>query len=148
MAIANHNWASDEKGRHAHQNVQIGQDKRLSSTMFSDQTDEFPFVCSRNNKFIMLVHHVDSNSTWVKPLPNQLEVEGTLITAQMKILKRMQRQGIVPLHQILNNQCSAWMKPAMDATVLLDGSTSKMTYKLVPPDEHQRNIAEKAIQTF
>ena len=28
--------------------------------MFSDQTGEFPFISSRGNKFIMLVHHVDS----------------------------------------------------------------------------------------
>ena len=91
----------------------------------------------------MLVHHVDSNSMWAQPLQNQLE--GTLIVAQTTILKFMWQQGIVPMHQILNNQCSAQMKPAMDATVLSDGSTSKMTYKLVPPDEHWRNIAEKAI---
>jgi hypothetical protein len=60
----------------------------------------------------------------------------------------MRRQGIVLKHQILDNQCSARMKLAMEATVLLDGSTLKMTYKLVPPEEHRRNIAKKAIQTF
>jgi hypothetical protein len=48
--------------------------------MFSDQTGEFPFIPSRGNKFIMLVHHVDSDSTWVEPLKNQLE--GTLIAAR------------------------------------------------------------------
>ena len=125
---------------------ELGQEERLSNTMFSDQTGEFPFISSRGNKYIMLVHHVDSNSTWVEPLKNQLE--GTLIAARTTILERMRRQGIVPKHQILDNQCSARMKMAMDATVLLDGSISKMTYELVPPDEHRRNIAEKAIQTF
>ena len=60
----------------------------------------------------------------------------------------MRRQGIVPKHQILDNQSSARMKLVMEATVLLDGSTSKMTYEIVPPDEHRCNIAEKAIQTF
>ena len=125
---------------------ELGQEGRLSNTMFSDQTGEFPFISSRGNKFIMLVHHVDSNSTWVEPLKNQLE--GTLIAARTKILERMRLQGIVPKHQILDNQCSARMKLAMDSTVLLDGSISKMTYELVPPDEHRRNIAEKAIQTF
>jgi len=124
----------------------LGQEGRLSNTMFSDQTGEFPFISSRGNNFIMLVHHVDSNSTWVEPLKKQLE--GTLIVARTKILEQMRLQGIVPKHQILDNQCSARMKLAMDTTVLLDGSISKMTYELVPPDEHQRNIAEKAIQTF
>ena len=125
---------------------ELGEDERLSNTMFSDQTGAFPFVSSRNNRFIMVVHHVDSNSTWVEPLQNQLE--GTLIAARTKILERMRRQGIMPKHQILDNQCSALMKLAMDATVLADGSTSRMTYELVPPEEHRRNIAEKAIQTF
>jgi len=55
----------------------LGKEERLSNTMFSNQMGEFPFVSSRNNKFIMMVHHVDSNSTWAEPLKNQFE--GTLI---------------------------------------------------------------------
>ena len=94
----------------------------------------------------MLIHHFDSNPTWVEPLKNQ--TERFLIAARAAILEQMRRQGIIPKHQILDNQCSARMKLAMEATVLLDGSTSKMTYELVPPEEHWRNIAEKAIQTF
>ena len=125
---------------------EIGKDMRLRNTMFSDQTGKFPFVSSHNNKFIMLIHHVDSNSTLMEPLPNQLEY--MLIAARTKIPKRMRRQGILPTHQILNNQCSARMKLAMDLTVLLNWSTSKMTYKLVPPDEHWLNISEETIQTF
>jgi hypothetical protein len=113
---------------------EVGQDGRLTNTMFSYQTGAFPVVSSRNNSFIMVVYHVDSNSTWVEPLQNQLE--GTLIAARTKILKQMRRQGIMPKHQILNNQCSDRMKLAMEATVLSDGSTSKMTYKLMPPEEH------------
>ena len=73
---------------------ELGQEEQLSNTMFSNQTGEFPFVSSRNNKFIMIVHHVDSNSTWVEPLKNQLE--GTLIEARTKILEQMRHQGIVP----------------------------------------------------
>ena len=141
-----HILAMEKKGDIYTKIYELGQEERLSNTMFSNQTGEFPFVSSRNNKFIMIVHHVDSNSTWVEPLKNQLE--GTLIEARTKILEQMRRQGIAPKHQILDNQCSARMKLAMEATVLLDGSTSKMTYELVPPDEHRRNIAEKAIQTF
>jgi len=113
---------------------ELGEDRRLSNTMFSNQTGAFPCVSSQNNKFIMVVHHVDSNSTWVEPLHDQLE--GTLIATRTKILEQMRRQGIVPKHQILDNQCSDRMKLAMEATVLADGSTSRMTYELVPPEEH------------
>ena len=94
----------------------------------------------------MLLHHVDSKLFWVEPLKNQME--GLLIAAQMQALKRMRRQGIVPKHQILDNQCSAHMKLAMDATTLSDGSVSNMTYVFVPPEEHCRNMAEKSISTF
>ncbi len=52
----------------------------------------------------------------------------------------MQRRGLIPKHQILDNQASAEYKVAIEAT--------GMTYELVPPEEHQRNMAEKAIQTF
>jgi len=55
----------------------LGQEERLSNTMFSDQTGEFPFVSSRNNKFIMIVHHVDSNSKWVEPLRISLKARSS-----------------------------------------------------------------------
>ena len=40
------------------------------------------------------------------------------------------------------------MKQAIKETMLSDGSISKMTYKLVLPEEHWRNMAKKSIQTF
>jgi hypothetical protein len=52
----------------------------------------------------------------------------------------MQRQGINPKHQILNNQASEAYKDAIRAL--------GMTYQLVSPDDHRRNMAKKAIQTF
>jgi hypothetical protein len=52
----------------------------------------------------------------------------------------MQKVGIVPKHQVLDNQASAAYKKAV--------GDSNMTYKLVPLDNHQRNMAKKAIQTF
>jgi hypothetical protein len=93
----------------------------------------------------MLLHHINSNSFWVDPLKNQ---KGLLIAAQMQALERMHKQGILTKHQILDNQCSARMKLAMESTTLSDGLVSKMTYKLVPPKDHQRNLAKKSIETF
>ena len=55
-----------------------------------------------------------------------------LILACAHALARMRRRGLIPKNQILNNQAS----------------TSGMTYELVPPKEHQCNMAEKAIKTF
>ena len=82
----------------------------------------------------MVIHHVDSNSFWVEPLKNQKE--GALIAAQTIILEQMRQQGIVPKHQIHDNECKGLMKLAIESKKLADGSTSKMTYELVPPEDH------------
>jgi hypothetical protein len=50
----------------------------------------------------------------------------------------MAQLGIVPQHQILNNQASFAYKTKIELT--------KMTHKLVPPDDHCCNLAKKAIQ--
>ena len=69
---------------------------------------------------------------------NQSDCE--LILARAHALARMRRCGIIPKHQILNNQASAEYKAAIKA--------SGMTYGLVLPDNHSRNMAKRAIQTF
>jgi hypothetical protein len=65
---------------------------------------------------------------------------GELILACARALARMQRHGLIPKHQIYDNQASAEYEAAI--------KTSSMTYELVPPKEHQCNMAEKAIQIF
>ena len=74
-----------KKGDIYMQVYELNQEDRLTNTIFSDQTGEFPHVSSRGNKFIMVVHHVDSNSTWVEPSKNQ--TEGTLIAARAAVLE-------------------------------------------------------------
>jgi hypothetical protein len=113
---------------------ELNQEDRMTATIYADQTGDFPYISSQSNRSIMLLHHVDSNSFSVEPLKNQ--TEDLLITAQTQALEQMQKQGIVPKHQILDNQCSACMKLTMESTTLLDGSVLKMTYQLVPPDDH------------
>jgi hypothetical protein len=65
---------------------------------------------------------------------------GELILTRNQALTRMQRQGINPKHQILDNQALESYKDAIRAL--------GMTYQLVPPDDHWCNMAKKAIQTF
>ncbi len=110
----------------------------LRSTMYTDQTGKFPHISSLANQYIMILHDVDSNSSWVEAIKNN--TKGELILSQQRALACMKQCGIVPTHQIFNNQASAAYKTAIE--------TSKMTYQLVPPINHQQNMAEKAIQTF
>ncbi len=110
----------------------------VQSLMYADQTGLSPAVSNLGNKYVMILHHVDSNSSWLEAMQNQLG--GKLILARAWALAWMQRHGLIPKDQILNNQASVEYKAAIE--------TSGMTYELVPPKEHQRNMAEKAIQTF
>eukprot|EP00804_Cyclotella_cryptica_P026916 CCRYP_014749-RA/>CCRYP_014749-RA protein AED:0.26 eAED:0.26 QI:0/0/0/1/0/0/2/0/1022 len=86
----------------------------------------------------MILYHVDSNSIWAEPTRNK--TEGKLILARNRDLQCMKACGIQPTRQVLDNEISAAYKLAITA--------SGMTYQLVPPDDHRRNIAEKAIQTW
>ena len=76
-------------------------------------------------------------STHVEAMKNR--TEGEMIEAQRRGLKRMKQQGITPTHQVLDNKISQIYKDEI--------RESGMSYQLVPPDDHRRNIAERAIQT-
>ena len=85
----------------------------------------------------MVIHEIDGNFTWVEPMKNK--TQGEMIKARRNALKCMKLQGIVPLHQILDNEISEAYKEEILAT--------KMSYQLLPPDDHRRNIAKRSIQT-
>ncbi len=51
----------------------------LKEIMYMDQTGCFPFVSSLGNHYIMILHQVDSNSSWSKALKNNSK--GELILA-------------------------------------------------------------------
>ena len=108
------------------------------NTIFTDQTGKFPHLSSRGNRYQMILYHVASNSIWVEAMKNR--TEGEIIQARERALYRMKLCGITPERQVLDNEASAAYKEAI--------TDSGMTYQLVPPDDHRRNVAEKAIQTW
>ena len=107
-------------------------------TVFSDQTGQFPHTSSKGNRYQMILYHTKSNSIWVEPFKNR--TEGELILARTRALTRMRACGLTPRRQVLDNEASAAYKQSM-----LD---SGLTYQLVPPNDHRRNVAKKAIQTW
>ena len=104
----------------------------------TDQMGKFPHISSRGNKYMMVLTEMDSNSIWVETMKNR--TEGEMMLAWQQALVRMKACGIVPKHQVLDNEAAAAYKQEIEE--------SGMTYELVPPDNHRRNIAEKAIQTW
>jgi hypothetical protein len=95
-------------------------------TMYSDQMGLFLQVSSLGNKYIMVIHNVDSNSSWAEALKNN--TSSKVILGHARALERMQKAGIVLNHQVLDNQASAVCKKAI--------GDSDMTYELVTPNNH------------
>jgi hypothetical protein len=90
--------------------------------MYSNQTGLFMQVSSLGNKCIMGIHNVGSNSLWTEALKNN--TGGKLILGCARAIECMRKVGIIPKHQVLDNQALAAYKKAI---VNLD-----MTYELVP----------------
>ncbi len=86
----------------------------------------FPQVSSLSNKYIIVIHDVNSNSLWAQALKNN--TGGKLILGCAWALEHMRKAGIVPKHQVLDNQALVGYKKAI--------GDSDMTYELVPPDDH------------
>ena len=63
-----------------------------------------------------------------------------MVCAYQKMSDRLANGGIKPTLHILDNECSHEYKVAIEG--------NDMKYQLVPPHDHRRNVAEKAIQTF
>ncbi len=63
-----------------------------------------------------------------------------MITAYQRMVDRMEISGLGLKHHRLDNESSEKFKQCI--------RKNGMTHELVPPDNHRRNIAERAIQTF
>jgi hypothetical protein len=106
--------------------------------IYSDQPGRFPTKSSRGNQYIMVLTEVDSDAILVEPMKNR--TAGEMVRAYQALIDRLNSAGIFPKLHILDNECSADLK----AVIKENG----MKFQLVPPHDHRRNIAEKAISTF
>jgi hypothetical protein len=70
----------------------------------------------------------------------KIRSEGEMIRVYQKIINRMKAAGLGLKKQVLDNECSTAMKACIQG--------NGMTYELVPPGQHRRNQAERAVQTF
>ena len=85
----------------------------------------------------MILHEIDSESTWIETMKNK--TKGETILSQNCALKRTKAQGIVHTHQVLDNEISTAYR--------LEIKQTRMTYQIFPPYDHQRNLPAKSIQT-
>jgi hypothetical protein len=110
----------------------------LTEEIHTDQTGAFPHTSQRGNRYIMVAIHLDANYIFAEPMRNR--TEGEMIRVYQKIINRMKAAGLGIKKHVLDNECSAAMKSCIQG--------NGIAYELVPPGQHRRNQAERAIQTF
>jgi len=108
-----------------------------AQAVYTDQTGRFPIQSSRGNNYIMFCYDTQSNGILMEPMKSRKE--GDMIKAYRSIMKRLKAAGINPNLQILDNEASAKYKEEIKKQV--------GEYQLVPPNQHRRNISERALQT-
>ena len=87
----------------------------------------------------MVLVELDSNPILVEGMKDR--TSGEMIRTYQHLVDRLKTAGIKPKHHVLDNECSADFKAAITKNQM-------RYYQLTPPNNHCRNIAEKAIQTF
>jgi hypothetical protein len=98
----------------------------------------FPAASSSGNQYIMVIVEVDGNYIDAEPMKNR--TSGSMIKTYQTLWKRLTEKGsIKPTTHILNNEASKELK---------DEIRKKCNIQLFLPDNHRRNLAERAIQTF
>jgi hypothetical protein len=110
----------------------------FSKTAHTDQTRRYPATSSRGNQYIMVLVEVNGNYINAEPMKNK--TEGLMIKAYLALWAWLTASGAVkPTTHFLNNEALAAYKAEIK---------KNCTIQLVPPDNHRRNLAEQAIQTF
>jgi len=116
----------------------IHQDYLANDTVHFDQTGRFPATSSRGNKYIMVLVEIDGNYIDAEQMKNK--TEGSMIKAYLALWERLTEIGAVkPTTHIMDNETSTEYKKVI---------RQNCTIQLVPPNNHRRNLAERAIQTF
>ncbi len=106
--------------------------------IWTDQMGKFPKKSRKGNQYIMVLTESDSDIIFMEAMKNQSS--GEMIRAFQKLIDCLHATRIAPKHHILDNECSNKFKDTI--------KSNNMTYQLVPPHNHRRNHAKKAIQTF
>jgi hypothetical protein len=109
-----------------------------TETMHTNQTGRFTATSSKGNQYIMVIVEADGNFIDAEPMKNNSE--GAMIKAYQTLWNRLTASGTVkPKTHILDNEASMEFKREIQKNCAI---------QLVPPDNHRRNLAERAIQTF
>jgi hypothetical protein len=109
-----------------------------SRTMYTDQPGRFPATSSNGNQYIMVLVEVNRNYIDAEPMKNRSA--GSMTKAYLTLWTRLTETGVIqPTTRLMDNKASAKFKAEIK---------KNCTIQLVPLDNHRKNLAERAIQTF
>jgi hypothetical protein len=108
-------------------------------SMYSDQTGKFPISSAQGNKYIMVAVEIDGNYIDCEPI--QSRKAKALTNAYQAVFRRWKTTVVIcPNWHILNNEAPEELKQVI--------RENNCRVELTPADQHRRNAAERAIQTF
>ena len=106
--------------------------------MYMDQTRNFPVVLNQGNGYIMVLYKTDANLVLIKLMKTRSSSK--MCWAYNKVMMCLTNWGIKVAKHILNNKASDNYLQAI--------KQNGIEYEKIPPNIHQRNMAEKAISMF
>jgi hypothetical protein len=106
--------------------------------IYTDHTGRFPVVSSKGNKYIMTIYHYDSNAILAQPIKDRTAPE--LLKAFKVMEQELVARGLTQKLMKLDNEASKLLKMYLHQ--------QDITFQLLPPYSHRRNLAERAIRSF
>ena len=106
--------------------------------IYTDGTGRFPKTSRNGMNYVLVLAEIDSGAIMAEAMRDRSA--GEMVRAYKALIERLHKCKIFPKKQVLDNKISQAYKDAI--------TEHKIKYELVPPHNHRRNIAEKAIQTF
>ena len=107
------------------------------SKAYMDLTGRIPHRSSRGNQYIVIVYDYDSNAIICEPIKSRQAKD---IFIAFKKCEQKIAKNTKPSLYILDNECAADLKKSI--------LKNNQAFELVPPHQHRRNTAERAIRTF
>ena len=110
-----------------------------ASKLYTDDCGRFPTRSRRGNNYIMIAYHQQSNMILAAPFKSRADKHR--LEAYNSIMQRLKDRNMLVDLQILDNEVSKEYKRTIKEDWGVD-------FQLVPPNNHRRNLAERAIRTF
>jgi hypothetical protein len=109
-----------------------------TGTMYTNLPCVFPVRSFKSMQHILVAYIYDLNDIFVRAMLSKNNT--AMITAFTKILATLAAHGHKPTLNVTDNKCSKTVEAYI--------KSNKMDIHLVPPHNHQVNVAELAIATF